>query len=360
LQALIEGFDENHFSATMGRLGATVAGTDPCSTGGHPKLQQKKRRLQMNKFRFTIKVMAIATFLFAFASMAQAQATRTWVSGVGDDANPCSRTAPCKTFAGAISKTAKDGEISVLDPGGFGTISITKSITINGTHGAGFGSILASFTFGVSVNITDAADLRKSVRLVALNINGASTGTNGVQILAATRVSVEDTIIDGFTNRGISDTRTNANAQLFVTDCTVRNTVQSGVVVLPGANGSISAVIDNLRSEGSTSNGGASFDASAAGSSVKATVRNSFLAGHSAAGINIGGNSTVAVQNCVLSHNGQGISAGAPATMVLEGSFITNNTTSIVGPAQVSSAGDNIIMNNNSNVLPSGPPATQG
>jgi hypothetical protein len=65
--------------------------------------------------------------------MAQAQATRTWVSGVGDDANPCSRTAPCKTFAGAISKTAPCGEISVLDPGGFGAVTITKSITINGT-----------------------------------------------------------------------------------------------------------------------------------------------------------------------------------------------------------------------------------
>src|SRR5438477_3797204 len=50
---------------------------------------------------------------FAFA-----QATRTWVSGVGDDVNPCSRTAPCKTFAGAISKTAGGGEIDVLDPGG--------------------------------------------------------------------------------------------------------------------------------------------------------------------------------------------------------------------------------------------------
>src|SRR5438132_9572934 len=135
-----------------------------------PKLQKEKRRLQMNKFRFTINALAIAIFSFAFASMAQAQATRTWVSGVGDDANPCSRTAPCKTFAGAISKTAKDGEISVLDPGGFGTVTITKSITIHATHGAGFGSILsAGATAGVLINITDPADVRKTVRLVTLN-----------------------------------------------------------------------------------------------------------------------------------------------------------------------------------------------
>src|SRR6266513_4313678 len=73
---------------------------------------------------------------------AQAQATRTWVSGVGDDANPCSRTAPCKTFAGAISKTAAGGEIDALDPAGFGAVTITKAITIDG--GGGVASILTN------------------------------------------------------------------------------------------------------------------------------------------------------------------------------------------------------------------------
>src|SRR3954465_2789090 len=105
----------------------------------------------MNKFRFTVNAVAIAIFTFAFASMAHAQATRTWVSGVGDDANPCSRTAPCKTFAGAISKTAVDGEIDALDPGGFGAVTITKAITIDGN---GWGSILAAGVTGVIVNIT--------------------------------------------------------------------------------------------------------------------------------------------------------------------------------------------------------------
>src|SRR5437588_10431649 len=117
------------FLVNMGKLGATVAGTDPCSTGGHPQTStERKRRLQMNKFRLTINVLALAIFTFAFASMAQAQATRTWVSGVGDDVNPCSRTAPCKTFAGAISKTADGGETDALDPGGFGPVTITKSV----------------------------------------------------------------------------------------------------------------------------------------------------------------------------------------------------------------------------------------
>src|SRR5207302_3195217 len=133
----------------MAKLGATVAGTDPCSTGGH-QLEKEKRRLQMNKFRFTIKLLVIATFLLAFASIAQAQATRTWVSGVGDDVNPCSRTAPCKTFAGAISKTAAGGEIDCLDPGGFGTVTITKAITIDCDSGTG--GVLGSAGSGVVVN----------------------------------------------------------------------------------------------------------------------------------------------------------------------------------------------------------------
>src|SRR5438876_12298812 len=122
-----------------------------------PKLQHRvRRRLQMNKFRFTINALAIAIFTCAFATMAQAQATRTWVSGVGDDVNPCSRTAPCKTFAGAISKTAVNGEIDCLDPGGFGAVTISKGLTIDGTTGSGFGSILASSVNGIVINDTGA------------------------------------------------------------------------------------------------------------------------------------------------------------------------------------------------------------
>src|ERR1041384_6492361 len=107
---------------------------------------------------------------------AHAQATRTWVSGVGDDVNPCSRTAPCKTFAGAISKTAAGGEINCLDPGGFGAVTITKSITIDGTHGAGFGSILPSGTNGVNINDSATATPGTiKVRLRSLSIQGAGT-----------------------------------------------------------------------------------------------------------------------------------------------------------------------------------------
>src|SRR5881394_2729026 len=147
----------------------------------------------MNKFRFTLKVLAIATFTFAFASLAQSQATRTWVSGVGDDANPCSRTAPCKTFAGAISKTAQGGEIDALDPGGFGTVSIGKAITIDGSGTVA--SILNSGVNGININAT-ANDF---VTIRGLSIQGArqapTPGVTGIKYNTGKGVNVIDCII---------------------------------------------------------------------------------------------------------------------------------------------------------------------
>ena len=106
----------------------------------------------MNKFRLTINALAVLVFTLAFVTIAQAQATRTWVSGVGNDADPCSRTAPCKTFSGAISKTAAGGKINCLDPGGFGAVTITKSIEIDCLQFPG--GILNAGTNGVNVSTT--------------------------------------------------------------------------------------------------------------------------------------------------------------------------------------------------------------
>src|SRR2546428_7303661 len=103
----------------------------------------------MPRISLSLTFAATLLVLLLQAAPAHAQATRTWVSGVGDDANPCSRTAPCKTFAGAISKTAPSGEINCLDPGGFGAVTITKSITID-CHEV-FGSVLVSGTNAINI-----------------------------------------------------------------------------------------------------------------------------------------------------------------------------------------------------------------
>ena len=142
--------------------------------------------------RFFVRLAFVAATFLSCASSVHAQAVRTWVSGVGDDANPCSRTAPCKTFAGAISKTAAGGEISVLDPGGFGTVTITKSISIvaRGVEG----SILASGTNGININ----AGVNDIIHLYGLSIEGANTANTGVDISQAGSVYISHTVIRGF------------------------------------------------------------------------------------------------------------------------------------------------------------------
>src|SRR5438093_4763964 len=150
-------------------------------------LLDKESAVQILRLSVCVRLLALLAFLLLAATPAAAQATRTWVSGVGDDVNPCSRTAPCKTFAGAISKTAAGGEIDTLDPGGFGAVTITKAITIDGS--AGMASILASGTNGVIVS----AGPNDVVTLRNLSINGAGTtlGINGVRVLTGREVNIE-------------------------------------------------------------------------------------------------------------------------------------------------------------------------
>jgi hypothetical protein len=150
----------------------------------------------MSKVRFTLNILAVTIFTLTVASVAQAQATRTWVSGVGDDVNPCSRTAPCKTFAGAISKTATNGEISVLDPAGFGALTITKSITVNGD--GTLAGVLASLVNAFVINSSTA-----EVTLRNISINGAGNGLDAIRVLAASTVHIDSVNIEGFTGDGI-------------------------------------------------------------------------------------------------------------------------------------------------------------
>src|SRR6476620_2972667 len=153
------------------------------------------------------------------------QASRTWVSGVGDDANPCSRTAPCKTFAGAISKTAAGGEIDALDPAGYGAVTITKAITIDGGGGQ-VASVLVSGTNGIVVQAgpSDVVILRN------LRINGIGTGINGIRWLAGKNLTVENCDIFGFTNNGIDIAKPDGG-KAFVHNTVVQNVGQAGLSV---------------------------------------------------------------------------------------------------------------------------------
>jgi hypothetical protein len=159
-----------------------------------------------------LRFLSTAALVAGFSTAAYSQATRTWVSGVGDDANPCSRTAPCKTFAGAISKTAPAGEINVLDPGGFGAVTITKAITIRSDHiEAG---VLVSGTNGIVVSAGPA----DRVVLEGLDIEGLGTGLNGVTVLAGKEVYIIRCSIRDFTQNGVNMVSSTNGGHAFIND----------------------------------------------------------------------------------------------------------------------------------------------
>ncbi len=282
----------------------------------------------MNKMVLPSGIAAAAVVLLLASAPANAQASRTWVSGVGDDVNPCSRTAPCKTFAGAISKTARNGEISVLDPGGFGAVTITKSITINGTPGAGYGSIFASLVNGIIINITDPADTLRTVRLNWLDINGFGNGLNGIRILngnlAGSKVIVENSIIDGFSARGISDERVNGG-RLAINNTTVRNYAGAGIGVLPaGAAVKIVASLNNVRAYNNQAG------IAALGGS-KMMVSDSDVSGNTI-GLDVeGANSEMTVNNTSVSGNGTGLFTTGGGVLRLANSDVSFNTTGVTG-----------------------------
>src|SRR5580765_7496043 len=171
-----------------------------------------------------MRTMKIFAVVLLWAGLAGAQASRTWVSGVGDDANPCSRTAPCKTFAGAISKTAAGGEIDALDPAGYGAVTITKGITIDGGGGQ-VASVLVSGTNGIVVQAgpSDVVILRN------LRINGIGTGINGIRFLSGKDLNVENCFIFGFTQNGIDIALNQATpASVHVIDTILKNNGGSG------------------------------------------------------------------------------------------------------------------------------------
>ena len=291
----------------------------------------------MNKFRFTLNMLALAIFTLTVASMSQAQ-TRTWVSGVGDDLNPCSRTAPCKTYAGAISKTADKGEISTLDPGGFGAVTITKNITIDGTSGAGFGSILAAGVNGVNVN--DSATATPGTIVVTLrnlSINGAfTTAGSGIRFTSGKALIVEDCDISGFVGttgtagRGIHVELTTSNRNVFIKDTNITNCTIG--VRLGTSSGIVAAVLDNVNIDavGNQVAGTSGVELAAGGFAV---IRDSVISRFQHGVNNSGGaNSGARVIGSTLFSNANGINAGASQAHISSSEFLGNtNGISLAG-----------------------------
>jgi hypothetical protein len=263
--------------------------------------------------------------------MAQAQ-SRTWVSGVGDDLNPCSRTAPCKTFAGAISKTAAGGEIDCLDPGGFGAVTITKNMTIDGTHGAGFGGILNSNSNGVTVNDSAGTPNTIIVTLRGLSIDGAGTGLAGVSFTSGKTLNIEDCRIFGMTISGVNIALTASGANVNIKDTNIFRATTG--VRIATTSGFVTASLDNCRIENNTTG----VTAAAGGF---ATIRNSII-DFNTTGVTTASANAVTLEGCEVNHNsGTGFNVVAGATGRLSDSMLILNGTNIAN------AGTIVTWNNN-------------
>lgn len=250
------------------------------------------------------------------ASFAEAQATRTWVSGVGNDANPCSRTAPCKTFAGAISKTAAGGEISVLDPGGFGAVTITKAITIDGD--GTLAGILAAGTNGIIVN----AGVNDVVIIRGLSINGANSGLSGIRYLAGKHLHVENCTIYDFLSFGIEGANA-ATGEMSIADCSFTK-VGIGIRVSSAAGNLVS--IDNVR----LNRNNFGIDTLGGVTNVFRSVISETNQTASSAGLAAEGASILNVSNCLVTNNSIGMEAFTPgSTLRFSNCTVHKNTTGV-------------------------------
>jgi hypothetical protein len=260
---------------------------------------------------------------------ASAQASRTWVSGVGDDANPCSRTAPCKTFAGSISKTAAGGEIDCLDPGGFGALTITKAITIDcsGTYG----SSLVAGTNGIVVS----AGVNDVVVLRGISINGLNSGINGIRFLNGAQLSVEHCTIFGFTNNAIDINKT-AAADVYVTDTYITNS-NKGIVAATTA-GAVIVVVNNTDIVNVANT---AFEA--AGGSILGTLTNSRFTSAGAGVLASAAGASIGIDSSSLVNNNTAFLVVSGSSMRVSNNNIYNNGTnfSIAAGGSITSAGNN-------------------
>lgn len=304
----------------------------------------------------------------SYMNTASAQATRTWVSGVGDDANPCSRTAPCKTFAGAISKTAAGGEINCIDPGTFGTVTITKSMTIScddvqaGVLNAGINGII------VNAGANDVVVLRG----LDIDSSPAGVGSNGIRFLAGAALRVEDCVIRDNQNAvagngfGIHFAPSAGMSQLHVSNSWITGngsgTNGAGIQIAPTGSGSAQALIENtyvvnnivgIRGDSNGTSGrvdisisdssvsGAAFHGIVAlGSSgpVRIMMKNVVSSSNAGDGIRaVQANALIRMGGSIVSGNGAGVATGlggvveSYGTNQIDGNTVAGTTPTLIG-----------------------------
>jgi len=270
------------------------------------------------------RVIVLSVLCLSITALAHAQATRTWVSGVGDDANPCSRTAPCKTFAGAISKTATGGIINCLDPGGFGAVTVTKAIMIDCT--GTLGSILSSGVQGIIVN----ALTNHQVIFRNIDISGAGTtlGTNGINVIQAGSVQLQNVYIETYSNRGVETTNSSNTVSVSIDDSHIQNCGAQGVIAASTGTGKTILTVANSYIAHNTGDG---IDMFAVNNS-SAAVYNTIITKNGGVGFQLEASGTSGlIESSTLSHNGTGVNCNPSTTMRLSRNSIFGSTVNGVG-----------------------------
>jgi len=251
-----------------------------------------------------------------YGAPAQAQATRTWVSGVGDDANPCIRTAPCKTWAGAISKTAPGGEIDALDPGGFGAVTITKSMTLDG----GGGQVASTLVTGVNgIVVTAGANdviVIRNVRFQGVFGNGGAPGNSGQSAIVfntGKALIVDNCDITGFAVNGVS---VNGAGYVAVTNTRIENVGNAGI-----GSGAVAANIevDNVRIYV------AKFGV-AIGNTAKLMLHRSVISDATTTAVNADPGGVVALSGNVISFSNNGLGGGGTFNSFNDSRLIANTS----------------------------------
>ena len=302
-------------------------------------------------------VCAAIALMLAVPNSAQAQSSRTWVSINGNDANTCTRTSPCQTFQGAITKTAVNGEINCLDAGDFNPVAIIKSVTIDCREA--FNSInSANFSSGIAIQFENfnGSDSQRTVILRHLGISGTTAGFIGIAItggsnVPGTTVIIEDCVIQGMrfgTGRGIDDAR-GGGGRLIVKNTTIQNNSGAAISVLPTSNSvNVQVLLDNVR--GNASGTGAQF-----GNLVRAAIVQSTFDANLGAGILTVSGAIANIDRSTMSHNANGVQA-AGGIITLANSNITLNTSQAVnvsGGSVVSFGNNRIAFNASPGTTPS-------
>jgi hypothetical protein len=310
--------------------------------------------ISMNIAKWTaILGSALLGLAATYAAPASAQATRTWVSGVGDDVNPCSRTAPCKTFAGAISKTAAGGEINCIDPGAYGAVTITKAIAIICDEVEA--GVLASGTNGITVN----AGANDAVFLSGLDVHGGGTGINGIRLLAGGVLHIQNVKIRAFNStngQGVLFAPSGAS-QLTIVDTTIDDNGSAssggGILIQPNGTGSAKVVLQDVRLQNNASSAFKIDTTGNTGSGVTAVVQGSQITG-SAAGFVVftpasAASATALLNGSTVANSNFGVFGNGAAALIRVGdTTITGNGTGVflAGGAIINSYADNRLDGN--------------